>query len=248
MAVHVAQSHLVGRFDPVRLFPAGPIGVLVVPVEGLEVFRHVLAGLKVDALPGADAAVDVLQALGEKSAHGDTVSFRLGFSAAVDAADSDALNLLVLLLLLFVGDLFLARTADASLGCRCRCCCSSSIRVDVRFGAGDAVRTTRAFQDKDLQEFFANEAMEAVEMLFVVWCRKTHATFENRECGIVDESPGDAPEGGRRGRCSCTSITSTGIISTRSTPGRVVGVCGCRARTTRTIITRGHGKRRVGRR
>mmetsp|Transcript_20314 Transcript_20314/g.42297 ORF Transcript_20314/g.42297 Transcript_20314/m.42297 type:complete len:255 (-) Transcript_20314:473-1237(-) len=61
------------------------------------------------------------------------------------------------------------------------------VRVRIRLGI---------LEDKDLQEFGPDVAMEAVECLVIVACREPQPALYDGKAGIVDESPGDSPDRG----------------------------------------------------
>jgi len=88
--IDVAESHLFRRFNPVGLLAAAFIAILEGLVEVFEFVGNVLAGRKVDSLPGADSTVNILEAFWKKGAHGTPRALVFWFGAAMDATNSDA--------------------------------------------------------------------------------------------------------------------------------------------------------------
>lgn len=93
MLVDVLESHVLCRSHPVGLLAAAFVVLLEILIDAFQMSRDVLAGMEVDPLPGANPAVNILEALGKEGAHGGSSSLALGFGATMDATDSDAGNL-----------------------------------------------------------------------------------------------------------------------------------------------------------
>ena len=59
--IHIAKTKTAGRVHPVLFFTPSTIHVLEIVILLDELLRDVLTGLKVNALPGTDTAIDILE-------------------------------------------------------------------------------------------------------------------------------------------------------------------------------------------
>lgn len=93
MLVDVPESHVLCRSNPVGLLAAAFVVLLEILVDVFQMAWDVPARMEVDPLPGANPAVNILDAFGKEGAHGGSSSLALGFGATMDATDPDAGNL-----------------------------------------------------------------------------------------------------------------------------------------------------------
>lgn len=88
--VNISKAKFVGRVDPVLLLAPGAIHLLEIIVSLNKRLRDVSAGFEVNALPGTNTSIDILERLGVKDGHGSALLLLTRQQPAVDTSETNS--------------------------------------------------------------------------------------------------------------------------------------------------------------
>ena len=90
IVIDVAKTKTACRLHPMLFFTPSTIHILEIVILFDELLRDVLTGLKVNALPGTDTAIDILERLWIEDGHGGPFLFLARQMSTMDASKADS--------------------------------------------------------------------------------------------------------------------------------------------------------------